>query len=70
MDTPPNIAFFIKIALLRLGKEIAEGQNLKTRADKAAVVINHYLKKGEITDDIKDGLFRCGSKSNRKRFYQ
>ncbi len=59
MDTPPNVAFFIEIALFRLGKEIAEGQNLKTRADKAAVVINHYLAKGEITDDIKEGLFKC-----------
>lgn len=57
MNTPPIL--FIEVALLRLGKEIVDGLDLKERTKMVDQIVNHWYERKEIDDEVRNQLFKC-----------
>ncbi len=57
MKTPPLL--FIELALLRLGKEIVDGLEYRSRTEKATQIVNHWHSVKEINDEVRNRLFKC-----------
>ena len=59
METPPNVTFFIELALLRLGKEISDGLDWRYRSQRVSQIVDHWRNMEAITQEAKVELLKC-----------
>lgn len=52
MNTPPNVTFFVEIALLRLGKEMTEGLDCTSRTKRIGQIVNFWYRREAISSAV------------------
>ena len=52
MNIPPNVTFLIKIALLRLRKEMMDGLNCTSRTQRIGQIVDFWYRHKAIRSDV------------------
>ena len=52
MNIPPNVTFFVEIALLRLGREMMDGLDYTSRNQRIGQIVNFWCAREAIRRDV------------------